>query len=286
MNVVSQVQDRTLVVLHPFDSIETNKYIVDPEVIFFLNNKENIWALSMSIPSREVVPVEDVKDIWNFPIVIKTLTGASSDWVKIIYSKWDLIEAWNTFTDEEFLILEEYIDIRKNYNIQLSISKNGEITILWASLQDINEVGVYDGNIIPAQCDIPQVAESIVYEIGANAHRKWFFGLCWLDIIEGSDSRYYFIDGNFRINGSTSSLLLKDKIVGETWCNLLKFGSFQSDFWWVWDLITACKTSVYFLSMYPNASSWKIWWYAILPHNDAWFLAEKRRELMWKWLIM
>lgn len=273
------VQDRALYVLHPYDAIPEKKYAIPWSLIQTLNDKTLLHRLSTKIPKRSICNIDTIGDIKEFPIVIKWRSWASGDGVKIIYNHTELQEAIKFFWWEEELLVEEFLTIEDNFNIQLAI-KDDKISILWISRQYTNSAWEYNGNIILRGATIPQQVQEIAVEACERAKQNGFRGVCWLDIVKDKFDQYYLIDPNFRINGSTSTLLFSKHLFKSTNAEFIRFGSFETNTPVIKDIINVAQLSdddTWFaiLSAYPNKEkNNNIKWYGI-------YYGPNERELPW-----
>lgn len=260
-----QLVDKSLIVLHPYSYISPEKYHISPELIFKLNNKANLRDLTLHFPNQKILSLNEIRELRKFPFVIKANSWASWDWVRIIYDIDDLTLALEYFSNEERLMIEDFIDIKNNYNVQLIINEAWKIDILWISIQNTNEKWEYNWNNIYKDIQLPEIAKSIALETCRSAYKMWYNWVCWLDIIESVDGNFYVIDPNFRLNWSTSTLMLKEKIFEETQSNVLKFSSFKSNHSDIKSMLKInsklWKDALYILSSYRNKISWVISWH-------------------------
>ena len=281
------VKKRTLIVLHPYTLIDSCKYNLHPDLIFGLNDKTNMSRLTSNIPNHRILPLYEIKELNSFPFVLKAHSWASWDWVRIIYDNNDLLKALEYFKEEHELMVEDFINVKYNYNVQISILHNWKIEILWVSFQNTTKEWEYDGNNIYKNTILPINVEKIVSEVCSNAFKEWYYWICWLDIIIDYNWDAFLIDPNFRLNGSTSTLILKERIFEETWAWVLKFCWFDSNHpdiktmidenLWLW------KDSLYLLSSFSNRIKWIIHWHCITYWKDEDDLQMRIKKLKWNW---
>lgn len=224
-DVVNEFKGKTLSVLHPYDAIEEEKYITSPEKVEWLNDKHNLDKISSKVPQTliESLPYSRIKDISIFPSVLKSGVSSSGDGVVVLKTKEDLQEALEKFgnypdivSEEGKLLLQQYIEPDENVSVQMSVSANGEISFIGTTNQltegDNNEY--YLGNIVNNDGNDDQELIKIGYEIAENAKKMGYVGLMGIDVLI-ENGQYYVIDGNFRLTGCSTSLLLKDKDFSE-----------------------------------------------------------------------
>ncbi len=286
-DIIREKEKKTLIVGHPYWLIEDDKYHINPDLIFSLNDKTNMSKLTNKIPKHTILSLNDISDITNFPFVLKAHSWASWDGVRIIYNNNDLKLALDYFKNETELMVEEFIEIKDNYNVQLIILQNWNIEMLWSSIQNVTTEWEYNGNYIYKSMILPKNIEKLALEICENAYKLWYNWICWLDIITNKSWDELLIDPNFRLNWSTSTLMLKEKVFWETCSNILKVSWFNSNHT---DLKTMIKETlklkdkiIYILSAYKNKTNWIIHWHCITHWTDEESLQRNLVNLETKW---
>ncbi|UNC92230.1 hypothetical protein [Candidatus Contubernalis alkaliaceticus] len=216
-------QKKKIVFNYPHPSSEFNKegYWIDPKLVKFLNNKANLERLvpKEHVPKRIIVhPSEIIKTANKFnklPLVIKAATdqptGGGCD-VIICKDRNDINNAWDYFQTCSTVVLEEYIEINQNYNLQFAKTINHQIIYLGASQQISNPTGHYLGNWLVKNNEPPGLLIQLGRLIMERACSLGFMGIVGFDIVISKENRVLAIDLNFRINGSTPALLLKESI--------------------------------------------------------------------------
>jgi len=286
-DIIKSIKEKTLVVLHPYGKIDEDIYYIDPDLLCFLNDKSNLKVLSSSIAKAELMDLNLIKNLRDFPFVLKAHSGASWDGVRIIKNISDLKAAVIFFQAEDSLLVEEFIDIKDNKNIQVVIYENGNYDIIGISNQYTTKEGEYDGNIIYKDTSINSKIKTILNEICSNAYKLWFQGIAGFDIVRDSNNKYIFMDPNFRLNGSTSTLMLRDRIFTERDAQVLLFGSFKSNYSDIKTMIQENQKlgnkSLYILSSYQEEIAWVIWWYAVMSSKNEATIEEDKRmfEKLW-----
>ncbi len=210
---------RRVVAPHPFDSayIPADRYYLDrPGLIVQLNDKGRMRDLTLRVaPFRcyepEAFRAGVWRSRWRLPFVVK-LTEASGggDGVRICRTETDLHEAQERFAGRRVKVERYLADARNNYNVQLAVAPGGEIRYLGASSQRLDDQTRYGGNLIDLEWRPGPEVRRVCQEIARAAWDLGWHGLCGLDLIETGDGEIYFIDPNFRVNGSTPFFFLGD----------------------------------------------------------------------------
>lgn len=204
---------------HPYDEVGVPSrcfYLDDPSLILRLNDKGRMNELSSrTIPyclySAEAFARDEWKPEWRLPFVVKlTEPSGGGDGVAICLTEADIERAKQRFAGR-MVKIEHYIDNpANNYNINLRVDKTGQARFIGGSLQQVSSEGKYAGNFIDLGWRPSADLEDLCIEIANNAWQAGWHGVCGLDILENSDGELYFMDPNFRLNGSTPFYLLRD----------------------------------------------------------------------------
>jgi hypothetical protein len=103
------------------------------------------------------------------------------------------------------LVVEEWIDKRYDLNYQLTISRDGGISLDFIKVA-LTEDGVHKGHLMPAPLTASQRGELelAAAEVGKRLHADGFFGVVGIDAIAGADDTIYpVLEINARLNMST-----------------------------------------------------------------------------------
>ncbi|MEJ7542723.1 L-aspartate--L-methionine ligase LdmS [Staphylococcus intermedius] len=210
--------------VHGDDIVDAKHYAMDKQLFKDLNNKSLIpkWTDGQYVPEREIVAFKDFKAAvkqWELPLVIKPgddLPTAGGYGVMICYNEEDLekaiarVEQAEAATDT--LIIEQCVEAVDNYCVQFARHPKDGIVYLGAAQQLTNDYGFYNGNV--NAITVPEKVIQAGYEIMDIAVKKGFIGIAGFDLLVDKEGDVFAIDLNFRQNGSTSMLLLKDKLTG------------------------------------------------------------------------
>lgn len=227
--------------VHRLNEVDQKAYWIKPELVAFLNNKANLDKIVPPgyVPKRATIPSSEIKDVtykvMKLPLVIKAATnqstGAGYD-VKICRNLQDINQAYNFFSICETVVVEELINIHKIYNTQFARTIDGQIIYLGTSEQISTSSGSYLGNWIISNNDPPKSVVELGRSIIEYACRLGFFGIGGFDIVLSDDNRVLAIDLNFRLNGSTPALLLRDSIMRNNDASVLLFRTWRANIEW------------------------------------------------------
>lgn len=222
---------------HLPEELNYGKYWVQPKLLSYLNNKGNLEELvpKENLAKRKVMPITHFLNSKNFlfdlPFVVKAATdepaGAGLD-VVICRNEGQLLEAKELFKSCKFVVIEEFIPIKQNYCIQFAQTHKGSLIYLGAAEQIITEEGKYGGNWIERANQLPKKVIELAEMIMKKSISMGYWGIAGIDIVIGEDERVLVIDLNFRQNGSTGALLLKESIMNALNVQTLKLRSFKT----------------------------------------------------------
>ncbi|WP_409272090.1 hypothetical protein V1499_20325 [Neobacillus sp. SCS-31] len=244
----------------PESEVPEENYWIDKDVFSYLNNKANLGELVPLAhrPIRIVVTPSEarsVKDEWGLPFVMKAGTdlpnGGGHD-VFFCHTDEDFAEGLKSLEDSESIVIEEIVDIRKNYCIQFAKTHDGRIIYLGAGEQITTDSGEYKGNWISNAEGPPDVAIALGKSIMEKACRLGYKGVAGFDILLSEDGRVLCIDLNFRLNGSTPALLLKDSIFERHNMEDMMYKTWKIDSEWD-EFLSVCKNMIESGALIPLA---------------------------------
>lgn len=206
--------------VHPLSEIPPECSWIAPAVLSFVNNKANLEKLvpNGNIPSRKIMPAKQLADTdrsWCFPVVIKAVTDESSGGgidVRICRNGNDIQKAASYFRDCRHVVVEEYLDIRRNLCLHYCVTADGVIDYLGFAEQVSDEQGIYRGNWIEAGDKCPAEAVEVGKSIVRAAYKRGYYGILGMDMAVLEDGYCKVFDLNFRSNGSTSTLLYAQSV--------------------------------------------------------------------------
>ncbi|EIT85724.1 hypothetical protein A374_07814 [Fictibacillus macauensis ZFHKF-1] len=222
--------------IHPEGELSFESYWIDPKLVQYLNNKANLSELvpQGDSPKRLTVQACDViqaKKNFPFPFVLKAATNeanAAGFDVWICHDEEEFQRAHAKFAADEELVIEEYLNIEKNYCVQFASHQNGDLTYLGTALQNIDEKGKYKGNWIGEHAEPARHVIEMGKAIMKEGVKKGYRGIAGIDIAVTDEGRAVAFDLNFRVNGSTAALLLKDSINEQLGATEIKYVSWKS----------------------------------------------------------
>lgn len=246
---------------HPITEIHPKEYWINPQLVGFLNNKANLEKLVplekilkriVTHPSNMKKAIEGLKKL---PVVVKAASdepNGGGDDVIICYNQADIDKAADFFQSSSAVVIEEFVEISKNYNVQFARTINGEIVYIGASEQITSPGGIYLGNWVGKDHEPPEDLIKLGYVIMKSACSLGFIGVGGFDIIITNDNKVFAIDLNFRLNGSTAALLLKESIFKAHNASILLFKNWDS--YLNWDkFYVVCQKAIDELNLIPLA---------------------------------
>lgn len=198
------------------DILPAEAYWINPDLVSFLCNKANLLKVVPAhyAPSRAVCERERLLETANtkigLPLILKVATELSSGSGNGIYrceTREELFEANNRLTDCDTVVLEELLDIKKNYCLNFTIDECGKVNFLGATEQIIDKL-IYVGNWLDSSITPPATAIEAGIEIMEKAFDLGYKGFSAIDVAEVADGSFRIYDLNFRCAGSTTPLIL------------------------------------------------------------------------------
>jgi hypothetical protein len=194
-------------------------HVNDPETIAYLNDKANLAELLPpdSFPERCVVSASEVPvavrafDAW--PLVLKVAsrlgTGAGAD-VVICRAPEDVEPARRALAAAERLVVEAFVEFARTWCLCFGIGAES-ISYHGAAEQICDQRGAYLGNWCRGDDPGPDAIAWAWHAARAGQDRGYrgFFGV---DAGLSEGGRTYLFDLNYRNNGSTPQVLLRDSI--------------------------------------------------------------------------
>lgn len=197
------------------DRFPPEAQLVPPSLWRSLNSKANLGDL---VPSKNLAP----RHIWRDGNVFEIPTGGvfvkfggaeatgNGHCVRYCPDTNRFAEAINWFRTEgcaHQLVVEQAIDTCITWGANIAVTQNG-CRYLGAAEQLFEAPGQQSGSIIDPDFPFPQAAIDLVTNIGEAARLRGYLGIAGFDIGLAKDGRLIVFDPNFRINASTSQVLL------------------------------------------------------------------------------
>lgn len=207
--------------IYPRDLIAPDAMWIDPDLLSYLNNKQNLGTLVApeNLPQRTVCPSESIFSQprrWPYPFVLKVgsnYSNGSGGAVAICHNDDDLAAARRRFGDCTNLIVESHLSIKQNLCLNYAVMPDGSVAYLGYSEQDVSQKGQYLGNWLQLGATLPPPLPEIGRKIADQAARLGYRGIVGIDIAVLSDGAIAVLDLNFRVNGSTPAILLAPNLL-------------------------------------------------------------------------
>jgi hypothetical protein len=213
-----------LITLFPFDHLLPDKHAVHPDTHYHLLSKASLSQLGVPCPAYQTfhlnqVGLEQIPLPCQFPYLIKTSHGLSGEGTYIIRSYSDLrycleeLQKYRQIDLLETIVVSEFVKNEiNNYCIQFYVNKQGDITLIGVTQQQVSPEGNYLGGLIDYTNDLNRFLE-LISSVGQYANQQGYFGVIGVDVLETRDGELYAIDANFRINGSTPLCLQRHQLL-------------------------------------------------------------------------
>lgn len=222
---------------YPPEEMPIHKYWIAPELLSFLNNKAHLAELVPAEYTARRLVVETATIIENplpplpFPCVIKAVSDHSSgggNAVIICSNADDFHAAKKHFHTCQQVVVEEFVTVKRNLCVQFAATQQGSIQYLGTSEQVTDEQGHYLGSWLDQDTQPTKRMLQVGQHIMEKALALGYKGVAGFDIVVLADERVVVIDLNFRVNGSTASILLQQGIMKAYGVSTLLYKS------WAW----------------------------------------------------
>lgn len=222
---------------HLPNEFNETQYWINRAVLLFLNNKKNLGELvpKKYVPRRKVLSIDQFMNNDNIPFELPYVVKAATDQpngggIEVVICKTpnDLQQAKKLFHTCSFVVIEEFLAVKRNFCVQFIQTYTGDLVYLGSAEQVITEEGKYAGNWIDVQDQTPVEAIELCKQVMEKAVLLGYWGFAGIDTVITEDNQIFIIDLNFRQNGSTVALVLKDSIMNCLEVKVLKVGKWKT----------------------------------------------------------
>lgn len=195
-------------------------HVNDPGLVAYLNDKANLPELlpPAAFPERRVIDARDLArelhpDRRRPPFVLKASSrlgnGGGTD-VAICRTPEDVGPACRALGAARRLILEEYVEFAATWCLSFAVGQR-EVTYLGAAEQVCDERGAYRGNWC-GRSEPPDRAVAYGRHAALAGQALGYRGFFGVDAGRTRGGSVYAFDLNYRNNGSTAQVLLRDSL--------------------------------------------------------------------------
>lgn len=205
---------------HPAAEIEPESCLVSSGVLSFLNNKAHYEELvdASYLPRQRTLKSSSIVAELSegpFPLVLKAATDESTGGgfdVAICRAASDLEQAALFLQSSAYVVVEEFLPMVRNLCLGYAVNGEGDITYLGCSEQVIDNHGKYLGNWIGVEIEAPGEAIALGEGIVREGFKRGYRGIVGMDMAVMENGRVLVFDLNFRVNGSSATLILAKSI--------------------------------------------------------------------------
>lgn len=229
--------ERPVLTPYPYDSahIPSERYYLErPTLMAWLNDKSVIAELTDRTPRHQLLSHAELlgglwRDEWRFPFIVKlTEPSGGGDGVIRCCNDADLQRAARLFAGRSVKLEAVVDDPVANYNINIHVAADGTIRLMGGSRQLTDADGRYMGNLIDLNWTPSVRLWRACRDVAEKAAARGWYGICGFDVLEDHRGEYFFIDLNFRLNGSTPFFLLADGLRDPMSGSILRTGYFHA----------------------------------------------------------
>ena len=193
------------ITLFPHQSISPARQLVDPAINYELHSKEVIEKIDC--------PQAKIFDSIQPPCLVKLSHGYAGLGNFFIRSAADETAMRNQLSDQwpdATLVVNSIIpDVVGDFGVQFYLRCDGEIVWLGLTEQNFNESGRWCGGTYSKrlQTSLVEPFEPIVTATAAHLHRRGYFGVVGVDILQDKADNCFLVDVNPRLTGITPFLM-------------------------------------------------------------------------------
>jgi hypothetical protein len=221
---------------YPVDELPQTAWWIPPELLSFLNNKANLTKLVPDghTPRREVVPIADLSPehpaIRHYPVFVKVATDLSTGGgtaVRRCRTPVELVAVRAEFANQPSVVVEEEFEFDRSFCVQFAIAHDASVRYLGAAEQIVNERCGYSGSWFDLRAEADAGFMDIGTAISEVGGAMGYYGIAGYDMARRTDGTVIVFDLNFRINGSTTPLLLSQSVLDAHHRPVMRSGRWQ-----------------------------------------------------------
>jgi hypothetical protein len=183
------------------------------DLVGHLNNKASISTLvdprfragRRLVPRAELAGATRQAYSWVLKAATDDAHGASLDVYLHRAGEPVVLPAFTDLLDA--FIIEEYLQIRRNWGIQIHVAPDARARLLAVTEQRIDAAGIYTGGRFGLFDAPPAALLAECVAVAQRAADAGYRGLCSLDCAQTFDDRLVLLDLNFRITSGSIPLL-------------------------------------------------------------------------------
>lgn len=218
----------SLIMAQPYtDEDMTHLYQLPPSLKAWLNDKNHMGQyIRESLLPKRLGAYKNGAAFYEFykqfaaPVVVKATASSSGDGVYLCRTKKDIATAARKLANiSGSILVEQYIDVVKNYGIHFGIpyEKNRPIDLLGVNEQITTSEGEFLGGIITSRAfpsELASIKDYLLREVLPQIRQMGWYGIGGFDVLVDKSGRLHFIDCNFRMTGmSAYHFLVANRVI-------------------------------------------------------------------------
>jgi len=209
----------SFVTLFPHEKLLSCEHVIDPELLHSLHSKELIADIACPQPR--------VLTAMTLPCVVKLTHGYSNTGNFFLRSHEDMTTARNyidTHWPEARLVITEIVnDLAGDYGVQFYLTRSGDIVWIGILEQLFDANSRWAGGTFSSQTQSKLAAplREVISPVARHLHRKGYFGVVGVDVLQDKHDRFFVVDINPRITGASPFLVVSRLLVkNDLWAGL------------------------------------------------------------------
>lgn len=218
--------------VHPSEMLPAEACWIAPSLLSWLNDKGNLADLVAPAHVPKRIVLDPATPDWRlsdlaFPFLLKAATlestgGGALD-ICICRDRQDLEQAAEAFHDSERVVAEEWLQARRFLCLNYAVGVDAGTSYLGGAEIVNDPSGRYLGNWLGEDLAISTESEMLGRQIAEQGAGLGFRGCLCVDIAELPDGSLRAFDLNFRVCGSTVSLLASKAVRQATGARVARF---------------------------------------------------------------
>jgi hypothetical protein len=225
---------------HAESEVPAARCFVDPELVRTVNDKGRLAELVPPdlVARRRVYPPADLPPsadlVGERGVVLKAANRAPSGAgasVRVCRTPSDVDRARAEMAEEPGIVVEELLDVARSSCVHALVRDDGTVEPLGVAEQVCDADGGYHGNWLDAASDalVPEAVVESVRSIVGRAGERGYRGFAGIDVAFLPDGRARVLDLNFRMNGSTPAVCLREALERGRGARVVRSRSFRCD---------------------------------------------------------
>lgn len=198
-------EKKNYITLFPIESLPPEKQVIHPDIYYHLHSKEVISEIDCG--QAKAVAETD------YPFILKlshSYAGIGNFYIRNEAEFEDTVNyIESNWPNSKYIINEMISDIVNDYHAQFYLDRAGAVTWIGCIRPQFDSDKHWTGGLFSydEQQMLYEMAREIVHPVANFLHKKGYFGIVGIDVLQDSNKNQYLVDLNPRLNSSTPTLI-------------------------------------------------------------------------------